>query len=365
MKNLTLFAALFSLFSSSSAQITCPIPYDSNFDGLISVSDLLDLQSVFGLVDVDQDGIDDAVDLCLDLAACNFLSNPTEVCKYLDAIGICGGSCISDSDLDGICDDVDTCDGVLDVCGVCNGIGPLPSTIESITILYDSVYAAQINDWVVFESGADTVYLECYPAVFTTCGDDLGYEGHNYSTVQIGSQCWFSENCRYLPSVSPTTTFSVTSPVFNVYNYMGSDVAEAMSTVNYNTYGVLYNYEAVMSPGVCPTGWHVSTNLDWEALAYFLGGVYVAGEKLKSTTGWYSNFYATNSTGFTALPGGWNFVGSYEIGLFGAWWSISDQLPEDQYRHFRRLFYISPVVQYGNEHKLTSKTARSARCILN
>ena len=40
---------------------------------------------------------------------------------------------------DGICDDVDTCVGDLDECGVCNGPGPTEVVIEDITILYDSV----------------------------------------------------------------------------------------------------------------------------------------------------------------------------------------------------------------------------------
>ena len=40
---------------------------------------------------------------------------------------------------------------------------------------------------------------------FTTCGDDIEHEGYDYSTVQIGDQCWFRENCRYLPEVSPSS----------------------------------------------------------------------------------------------------------------------------------------------------------------
>ena len=45
--------------------------------------------------------------------------------NQLDALGVCGGSCIADADADGICDDADDCVGSLDACGVCNGPGAI------------------------------------------------------------------------------------------------------------------------------------------------------------------------------------------------------------------------------------------------
>ena len=72
-----------------------------------------------------------------------------------------GGS-FPDADSDGICDDNDDCVGEIDECGVCNGLGPTVPIIESIQILYDSVYAPQIDQWLVFEVGADTTFsFEC------------------------------------------------------------------------------------------------------------------------------------------------------------------------------------------------------------
>ena len=64
----------------------------------------------------------------------------------------------NDEDDDGIWDSQDDCVGTYDECGVCNGPGPTVSVIESITILYDSVYAEQIDEWWVYEVGADTVF---------------------------------------------------------------------------------------------------------------------------------------------------------------------------------------------------------------
>ena len=43
--------------------------------------------------------------------------------NQLDALGVCGGACEADADMDGVCDDVDDCVGELDACGVCNGPG--------------------------------------------------------------------------------------------------------------------------------------------------------------------------------------------------------------------------------------------------
>jgi uncharacterized protein (TIGR02145 family) len=68
----------------------------------------------------------------------------------------------------------------------------------------------------------------------------------------------------------------------------------------------------------------VPTDAEWTTLTDYLGGINVAGGKLKEigTTHWSSpNTGATNETGFTALPGG-SRVG---YGYFGGiWWSSSE-----------------------------------------
>lgn len=109
------------------------------------------------------------------------------------------------------------------------------------------------------------------------CGSPVLHEGYLYSTVWIGSQCWFSENCRYLPEVSPSSESGVyTDPYYYVYGYQGSIVSEAKATENYETYGVLYNWSAVMTEGICPSGWHIPTDEDFIDLTTFLGGLDVA-----------------------------------------------------------------------------------------
>ena len=157
MKHIFTIAALF-LATSCFGQEACPNVHDINSNGTIDIEDFLSILGLFADVDVDEDGVWDSQDDCLDATACNYLASPTEPCSYFDALGECGGACEGDGDGDGICDDVDTCVGELDECGVCNGPGPTEVVIEDITILYDSVYLPQLEEWYVYEFGADTLF---------------------------------------------------------------------------------------------------------------------------------------------------------------------------------------------------------------
>ena len=155
--------------------------FDWDGDYNVTVTDFLMMLSVYGDTDVDLDGIWDSSDVCVDLEACNYSAEPSEPCSYIDVLGVCGGGCEGDEDDDGICDDVDPCIGVIDECGVCNGPGPTEVVIENITILYDSVYAEQIDQWFVFEVGADTTFAITCGSAFLDCGDPVGYQGYDYA----------------------------------------------------------------------------------------------------------------------------------------------------------------------------------------
>ena len=174
MKRVWLLCSIFLCSLVSAAQETCSISYDGNSDGIVGISDLLGLLAVFGDSDSDDDGIWDSLDACTDSSACNYADSPSVPCAWLDAIQICGGDCEGDEDADGICDDEDVCIGIIDECGICNGPGPTEMVIDSITILYDSVYAAPIDEWFVFEVGADTVMsFQCAELAWNQVGDDI------------------------------------------------------------------------------------------------------------------------------------------------------------------------------------------------
>ena len=102
------------------------------------------------------------------------------------------------------------------------------------------------------------------------------YHGYDYKIVDFGDQCWFAENCKYLPSVSPSsegsTEGSTTDSYYYVYGYEGKDLEAAKATDNYETYGVLYNWPAVISEGICPVGWKIPSYKEFEQLFVYLGG---------------------------------------------------------------------------------------------
>ena len=189
------------------------------------------------------------------------------------------------------------------------------------------------------------------------------YQGYEYDIVEIGDQCWFAKNCRYLPEVYPSSEESEIEPYYYVYDYEGTDVEAATSTENYQTYGVLYNWPAVMSEEICPSGWHIPSDEEFTQLTDFLGGESVAGGKMKEADydHWYSpNTGATNSSGWTGLPGGYRYSGGfYNNGYVGYWWSASES---DSYSWTRSLFNF-------NDYVLQNLDLRgfgfSARCVTN
>jgi uncharacterized protein (TIGR02145 family) len=207
-------------------------------------------------------------------------------------------------------------------------------------------------------------YGICLEPEFAACGDPISHEGYDYSTVLIGEQCWFSENCRYLPAVSPSSEGSETDPYYYVYDYQGTDVEAAKSTSNYDTYGVLYNWPAVMTDEICPTSWHIPSNGEWTQLTDFLGDESVAGDgdALKSTSGWNNDGNGSNSSGFTGLPGGNAYSGSFnDSGNYAQWWSASGFAINDLlFAWLRQLYVAHSNVDVTNAFR---STGYSARCI--
>ena len=158
-----------------------------------------------------------------------------------------------------------------------------------------------------------------------SCGDPLEHHGYDYATVQIGGQCWFAENCRYLPAVSPSSNGSEIDGNAHAYvfEYEGQDIQEAHALENYESYGVLYNRIAMQTWDVCPAGWHIPTDSNisgqgefWELIAQFVETEVAVELKsdFSSTPGWNGS----NNSGFDALPAGYRRVHSTQgYGFFG------------------------------------------------
>lgn len=112
--------------------------------------------------------------------------------------------------------------------------------------------------------------------------------------------------------------------------------------------------------GVCPEGWHLPSKAEFETLIAAVGGSYVAGKALKSTSGWYNNGNGTDSYGFSALPAGYYYYGSfYNVGLGAYFWSATEEDSNNVY--YMNLF--RNVDNAGLPTYESEGSARSVRCL--
>jgi uncharacterized protein (TIGR02145 family) len=188
---------------------------------------------------------------------------------------------------------------------------------------------------VDFDNCVDLNDLLGFLAVYNNCQDTSGgeffcgveyvhYHGYDYQTVLIGTDCWFAENLRTLtfqngdtlPSNLTGLQWATTqNPAMTVYGegegYTGNccpvDGPDADNELyNGQIYGRLYNGWAKNDPReLCPSGWHVSTVLDWNSLVACFGGYELAGDALKGTDVLFEDWQPSGNEHFKALPGGY------------------------------------------------------------
>jgi uncharacterized protein (TIGR02145 family) len=159
-------------------------------------------------------------------------------------------------------------------------------------------------------------------------------DGNVYHTVTIGTQVWMVENLRTtrydngeaIPMVKDDSQWNkLTTGAFCNYE---NDASYG------STYGHLYNfYTTLDTRNLCPAGWHVPTDEDWDILSSFLGGDLIAAGKMKDTkaSSWDPpNFGATNESGFTALAGGYRSIKGtfHSLGSYTFLWSSTAYAPE-------------------------------------
>ena len=142
------------------------------------------------------------------------------------------------------------------------------------------------------------------------------HEGNVYRTVQIGAQCWMAENMRC--TTSPTGKKWYTNPHFSASQ---PEYAAYYATPLDPRHGILYNWAAALDfaahqnigktsakphRGICPEGWHLPDNGDWDRLFSTLGGHSVAGETMKSPSQMWDPYYSIlrEKSGFDAVPAG-------------------------------------------------------------
>lgn len=198
-------------------------------------------------------------------------------------------------------------------------------------------------------------------------------EGNSYKTVKIGTQIWMAENLKttkYNDGTSiPVVTDIAAWVALNTPAYCWYNNDEA---ANKNIYGALYNWYAVDvvtngGKNICPTGWHLSSDEEWQTLISFNGGMSTAGGKLKEAglVHWVSpNLGATNESGFNALPGGMriDFTGIFSyLGENSMWWSSTVATPGNPF--IWGLFYERTDIGFNGSVVGKETQGRSVRCL--
>lgn len=192
------------------------------------------------------------------------------------------------------------------------------------------------------------------------------FEGNIYDVVQIGSQYWLKQNLRtaYYNNGTPIST-DLSSALWlstteGAYCWYDNDSA------NHDIlYGKLYNWHAVNTGNLCPSGWHVPTNTDWDVLLNEVGGASTAGGALKvtGTTYWISpNEGATDEYNFSAMPGG--YAGSsenfYDKGFNGYWWTATEYA-DDPNNGIYKYMYCS--LDRTDTNNFSKNVGASVRCV--
>jgi uncharacterized protein (TIGR02145 family) len=213
--------------------------------------------------------------------------------------------------------------------------------------------------------------------------------GQDYPTVQIGSHVWFAKNLD-----EPTTSGSWC--FYGVLNDMESGESNTLTAEQgCALFGRYYDWSTAMAldkacntkscsgqvqtphQGICPDGWHIPTNAEWEDLAEAVGGRSTAGTRLKSSLalsagGWASDNKYSDSYGFSALPAGnalkfsWNdeseeplignavLAGSY-------WWSADEGDQETAYKWY--LFHTNESL--ASDMEFDKIVGLNVRCVQN
>lgn len=186
-------------------------------------------------------------------------------------------------------------------------------------------------------------------------------DGNTYPTVTFGSQVWMADNLR-------TAHYRNGDPIPELTAGGGEG---ASCTYEYNpeneaTFGRMYTWNAAMdSRGLCPQGFHVPTEEEWNTLADLLGGIYTAGGFLKAPeyAGWGTpNPDPEKGGAFMALPGGVRDTdGSfYFLDSNAYFWSATERPDEEGFGYYR---YISGGMELLNGGFYPKGVAMSVRCV--
>lgn len=272
--------------------------------------------------------------------------------------------------------------GAITARGVCWATTQNPTTANSTTS--NGTGTGTFTSNLTGLSDGTTYYYRAYAtnSSGTTYGTQYSFitpvtdiEGNVYKTVAIGDKVWMAENLKVtkfndntdIPLVTDGTEWSTQTAAAYCWYNNDPDYFKPL-------YGALYNWYAANSATICPTGWHVSTDAEYNAMEVTLGLPLADvdiwgwrgtnhGSQMKNTTGWNAGENGTNTSGFSALPGGYRF---YEDGLFNGqnslayFWTATEHDADRGW--YRRLDGNNTAVYKASTDK---EAGKSVRCVKN
>jgi uncharacterized protein (TIGR02145 family) len=205
-------------------------------------------------------------------------------------------------------------------------------------------------------------------------------DGNIYHTVKIGNQTWMVENLKTTKYNDGTAISSVTDQKSWNSRTTGAYCCYSNDTLNKKLYGCLYNWYAVKTGKLAPSGWHVPTDAEWTILKNYLiangynydgstSSNYIA-KALAANTGWTlstitgavgNDLSKNNKSGFYALPGGIRHEDGFMfIGNYSYWWSNTTQT-NASYAWLRSLYYNNSDFDRGGYNKFGGFSVRCVR----
>jgi uncharacterized protein (TIGR02145 family) len=224
-----------------------------------------------------------------------------------------------------------------------------PITLELINgISYTFTVVARNAVGSSLPSLASSAVTPLAPACpFTRINDN---EDNIYNLVSIGTQCWMKENLRVTKyndgTVIPLNTSGGQQGDGGTETWSGLKTGaycvygnQSNTGNNFENYGYLYNWYAangvyetgpLTNKNICPQNMHVPSKQEWNILKNYLGGEDQAGGKMKSTSLWITSSTDNNTSGFSALPGGFRVFNS---GSFAAleYWAVFQSSTADAF----------------------------------
>jgi len=292
----------------------------------------------------------------------------TEVSAVTSSSAVAGGNITDDGG------------GNITARGVCWGTSPEP-TVNKTT---DGTGTGDFTSNITGLLDGTVYYYRAYAtnSSGTTYGQEFSFitpvtdiEGNVYETVKIGDQVWMAENLKTtkynddaaIPLVTENADWIVLAD--DAYCWAQNDEATYKPL-----YGALYNWYAVETGKLCPTGWHVPTDGEFSAMEMSLGMTAEEaggtdwrgtdeGDKLKKSTGWKDGENGSNMSGFAALPAGYRsyITGISEgIRLITYFWTSTGL--DENIATYRRLDGDNDKVFRSGTYK---RAGKSVRCVKN